>query len=84
MVSIPYDTKRPTPYRNTFLPIRWWLELAQKPSPRSFSLWRRVWGPIKDRRGSRLSFVSRLFYEWFVTDDPYYVRVDEELREKGI
>ncbi|MEY2665172.1 MAG: hypothetical protein RLZZ480_277 [Candidatus Parcubacteria bacterium] len=69
--------------RNT--DTRWWLELPDTPSQkRTFSLFQRLFGPIEDRDGVKMGFLSRLTYEWFWTDDPYFVRVDMELKEKGL
>lgn len=34
--------------------------------------------------GERLGFGCRLIYGWLYTDDPYFDRVDAELKFKGI
>jgi hypothetical protein len=67
--------------RNDLTMPPWWQSLPKEATPRSFSLRQRLFGPIIDRGGSRLGFFSRLSYEWLISDDPYYVRLDNEISE---
>ncbi len=62
----------------------WWLDLPDKPTKLTFTLKQRLFGPMRSHTGKRLGLVGRLLYNWFFTDDPYFVRVDEELKRKGL
>ncbi len=70
------------------LPIKaqhkYWASLPELPTPRKFAISQRLFGPMNSHLGLRLGIVGRLFYGWFYTDDPYYERVDQELKEKGL
>lgn len=50
----------------------------------TFTLKQRLCGPMKSHIGAKLGFVARWFYGWLWTDDPYFARVDFELRKKGL
>ena len=63
---------------------KWWLALPDKPTALSFRLKQRLLGPMTSHTGCRLGFLGRLVYGWLITDDPYFVRVDQELKEKGL
>ena len=63
---------------------KWWLKLPTQAHPLKFSLRKRIFGSMCDRGGHHLGLLSRLTYEWVWTDDQYYIRVDEELNEKGL
>jgi len=63
---------------------RWWENLPTEVSPRTFKFTERLFGPVLDRSDKKLSLLLRLTYEWFWTDDPYYTRVDEELKENRL
>jgi hypothetical protein len=62
----------------------WWLTLPEHPTKLSFTLEQRLFGPMYSHTGTRLGLIGRLLYNWFYTDDPYYDRVDAELKFKGI
>lgn len=62
---------------------QWWLDLPSKPTKLTFTVKQRLFGPMHSHAGRRLGIVGRLCYNWLFTDDPYFVRVDEELRAKG-
>lgn len=79
--------------RQSLLPARgkwhmptseWWLNLPSKPTKLTFTLKQRIFGPMHSHAGEKLGIIGRLFYNWWFTDDPYYVRVDEELKQKGL
>ena len=63
---------------------QWWLSLPTEPTKLTFTLKQRIFGPMYSHTGKKLGFVERLLYGWFITDDPYWVRVDEELKQGGI
>jgi hypothetical protein len=67
------------------MPFReWWLDLPSKPTMLTFTLKQRLFGPMRSHTGQKLGIISRLCYNWLYTDDPYFVRVDQELRMKGL
>jgi hypothetical protein len=39
---------------------------------------------MHSHHGEKLGILGRLCYGWLYTDDPYYERVDQELKEKGL
>lgn len=59
------------------------LDLPDKPTKLTFTLKQRLFGPMYSHAGKKLGLIERLFYNWFFTDDPYFERVDEELKRKG-
>ena len=74
--------------RMSSLPImaqhKYWASLPARPTPRKFTTTERLFGPMYSHLGLRLGIVGRLLYGWFYTDDPYFDRVDQELRDKGL
>ena len=73
-----------SPERTRSRSFKWWLALPDKPTTLSFRLKQRLLGPMTSHTGRRLGFLGRLVYGWLVSDDPYFVRVDQELKEKGL
>ena len=71
--------------RGVRLPVTlWWLTLPSEPTHQEFSLHERLFGPMYSHIGDRLGLFSRLLYGWVITDDPYFDRVDQELKWKGL
>lgn len=63
---------------------QWWLSLPERPMHLTFTLKQRFFGPMRSHSGQYLGFIGRCFYGWLFTDDPYFDRVDAELKFKGI
>ncbi len=63
---------------------KYWSEYPTSSTHIKVSLIKRIWGPMYSHRGYRLGIVGRLLYGWLYTDDPYFERVDQELKEKGL
>jgi hypothetical protein len=64
--------------------IRYWLSYPRAATPWKYSLRQRIFGPLYSHTGVKLGLLSRMLYGWLYTDDLYYVRVDQELREMGL
>jgi hypothetical protein len=62
---------------------RYWRNYPSSPTPQQFSLKQRIVGPMSSHTNISLGLIGRLCYGWLYTDDLYYVRVDEELKENG-
>ena len=79
------SSPKPTSVGHWMFPedYRWWLKLPEVATPKRFALKQRLIGPLEGRDGKTLGFLARVTYEWLWTDDPYFIRVDEELRAKG-
>lgn len=65
-------------------PPKWWLDLPETSTQLTFTVKRRVFGPMASHQGVILGLAGRLFYDWFYTDDFYFARVDYELKGKGL
>ncbi len=66
------------------VPYRYWLEYPDQPTSKTYTLRQRIFGPMCSHTGRKLGILGRLCYDWLFTDDLYFERVDQELKEKGL
>ena len=83
MTAISTSDPAPTQSLLSVCP-KYWLDYPDRPTPKKFTLKQRIFGPMRSHTNRELGLCGRLLYGWLFTADLYYVRVDQELKEKGL